>query len=108
MLVSPTLRRGLELVREEAHIRITHQLGGHVLNLVMDTMFCDSLEFTLSAEDVATIPPMPSMEQTFNLACEFVGIELLSYERASITRNAQSGTVTVLIVGLLWVNQRQR
>lgn len=74
----------------------------------MDTMFCDSLEFVISMKDMATIPSMPSMEQTFVAACEFVGIELMSYERGTITRNAQSGTVTFLIVGNLWVKQRQR
>lgn len=78
------------------------------MNLVLDTLFCDSLEFTVSMEDWATIPPMPSMEQTVVALCEFVGIELISYERAQIMPNTPPGFYSILIVGESWVRQKQR
>lgn len=76
------------------------------MNLVMDVMFCDSLEFSLSRKEVAAIPPMPSMEQTFVELCRYVGIELISYDIGRIMHNDKTGRHVIFLVGASWVKQR--
>jgi hypothetical protein len=76
------------------------------MDLVIDTLFADSLEFTIPTIDL-TNRAFPSLEDQTRFACESIGLELMGYDTSMVTRKPD-GLADVRLYGKVWVRARQR
>lgn len=72
----------------------------------MDTIFADSVEFTIPTV-LLTNRAFESMDEQFRFACECIGIELIRYASGQLTRKPD-GNADVRIVSGRWILERQR
>jgi len=71
----------------------------------MDTIFCDSLEFTIPSVHL-TNRPFVAVEDKVRFACEMVGIELMNYDTAMIIPKPDANS-DARVYGKTWIRKQQ-
>lgn len=73
------------------------------MHLVMDVIFADSLEFTLSQREIVECGISYSMQEHWQHRCEAAGIELIDYDTGVESPHQNRDFCDIKIVGARWV-----